>query len=78
MKAYDFETKNMSLDIAIQHATETNKPIDFQTFLQVFVAYSNGSKSKETLRKVFRLFDDEKIGCISVRNLRRVVKEVGL
>ena len=29
------------------------------------------------MKKVFALFDDEKSGFISIKNLRRVVKEVG-
>jgi Ca2+-binding EF-hand superfamily protein len=33
--------------------------------------------SKENLKRVFALFDDEKSGFISIKNLRRVVKEVG-
>jgi centrin-1 len=33
--------------------------------------------SKDNLKRVFALFDDEKSGFISIKNLRRVVKEVG-
>ena len=29
------------------------------------------------MKRVFALFDDEKSGFISIKNLRRVVKEVG-
>lgn len=33
--------------------------------------------TKESIRKLFNLFDDEKSGFISMKNLRKVVKELG-
>ena len=33
--------------------------------------------SKDDIEKVFKLFDDEKNGFISIKNLRRVAKELG-
>lgn len=33
--------------------------------------------SRGDLRKVFALFDDEKTGYISIKNLRRIVRELG-
>ena len=33
--------------------------------------------NKDDIEKVFKLFDDEKNGYISLKNLRRVAKELG-
>ena len=33
--------------------------------------------TREDIRKVFRLFDEENSGVITIRNLRRVSKELG-
>lgn len=33
--------------------------------------------SRENIKKVFNLFDDEKTGYLSIKNLRRIVRELG-
>ena len=35
------------------------------------------SDSRETIRKVFTLYDDEKRGYLTINNLRRVAKDIG-
>jgi centrin-1 len=37
----------------------------------------NDKDSKENINKIFNLFDDEKTGNISVKNLRRVATDLG-
>ena len=45
--------------------------IDFTEFLNMMTVRISDTNSKEDLQKVFRLFDDEKQGAISIKNLRR-------
>jgi Ca2+-binding EF-hand superfamily protein len=41
-------------------------------------ARSHGKITKKTSKRVFSLFDDEKTGFISIKNLRKLTKELGL
>ena len=45
--------------------------IDFTEFLNMMTVRISDTNSKDDLQKVFRLFDDEKQGVISIKNLRR-------
>jgi Ca2+-binding EF-hand superfamily protein len=77
-KAFGIDQKNLSLEIALSDATSSPKPIDFASFLQIFTAYFYAPKSRASYKKVFKLFDDENMGCITAKNLRRVMKELNL
>ena len=41
------------------------------------VATQSDKDSREDIQKVFNLFDDDQTGKISLRNLKRVAKELG-
>lgn len=58
LKTLVSEANNLSLSIAVDEASKSNKPIDFSIFLQVFTVNVHTVKSRESYRKVFRLFDD--------------------
>jgi Ca2+-binding EF-hand superfamily protein len=58
LTSYGVDSHNQSLSIAVTEGTSTNKPIDFTAFLQIFTANFYAPKSRESYRKVFRLFDD--------------------
>ena len=51
--------------------------IDFEEFLDMMTARMSDKDSKEDIRKVFKLFDDDKSDCITLTNLRRVARELG-
>mmetsp|Transcript_41054 Transcript_41054/g.30194 ORF Transcript_41054/g.30194 Transcript_41054/m.30194 type:complete len:102 (+) Transcript_41054:218-523(+) len=51
--------------------------IDFEEFLEMMTARMSDKDSREDIEKVFRLFDDDNTGQITLRNLRRVARELG-
>jgi centrin-1 len=51
--------------------------VNFQDFLLMMTVRTAEKDSRDNLRKVFNLFDDEKTGFVSVKNLRKITKELG-
>ena len=51
--------------------------IDFEEFLDMMTARMSDKDTREDISKVFRLFDDGQTGTISLKNLRRVARELG-
>ena len=51
--------------------------IDFDEFLAMMTARKQGEDTREDLLKVFKLFDDDKTGTVSFKNLKRVCQELG-
>ena len=51
--------------------------IDFEEFLDMMTAKMSDKDTREDIQKVFNLFDDDQTGHISLRNLKRVAKELG-
>ena len=54
-----------------------NGSIDFEEFLDMMTAKMSDKDTREDIQKVFNLFDDDQSGKISLRNLKRVAKELG-
>ncbi len=44
----------------------------------MFTAFEHTDKKRKDYSRIFKLYDDEKMGCVSGKNLRRVVKELDL
>ncbi len=74
MTAFGYQAKNATLYNAV---SECSGNIDFSKFLDLLTARISNKDSKANIKEVFKFFDDEKSGFISIRNLKRVVKEVG-
>jgi len=53
---------------------EGTDELDFNAFLDLMTARISNKDSREDMKKVFMLFDDEKTGFISLASLRKVVK----
>ena len=51
--------------------------IDFEEFLDMMTARMSDKDTREDIEKVFRLFDDDCTGTITIKNLRRVARELG-
>ena len=51
--------------------------IDFEEFLDMMTARMSDKDTRDDIGKVFRLFDDDNTGQLTLRNLRRVARELG-
>ena len=78
MQSLGVEAKNQTIYQMIADIdADGNGAIDFEEFLSLMTARVGEKDSKEDIEKVFKLFDDERTGCITIKNLRRVAKELG-
>merc|ERR1711959_21841 len=68
MRALGFEPKKDEIRKMIS---------DFDEFMMMMTAKMSEKDSREEIGKAFRLFDDDKTGKISFKNLKRVAKELG-
>ena len=78
MQSLGFEAKNQTI---YQMITDLDKNksgnIDFEEFLDMMTARMSDKDTREDIAKVFRLFDDDCTDTITLRNLRRVARELG-
>merc|ERR1719172_454781 len=78
MQSLGFEAKNQTIYQMIGDIDKDgNGRIDFDEFLDMMTAKMSDKDTKEDIQKVFNLFDDDQTGQISLRNLKRVAKELG-
>lgn len=78
MTSLGFEAKNQIIYQMISDLdADGSGQIDFEEFIRLMTARISEKDSRDDVRKVFNLFDDEKTGYISIKNLRRVAKELG-
>merc|ERR1712021_79616 len=76
MRALGFEVKKEELKEMISD-NDGNGSIEFQEFLEMMTGKMGEKDTREDIEKVFKLFDDDNTGKISLRNLRRVAQELG-
>ena len=78
MQSLGFEAKNQTIFQMISDLDKNKSgTIDFEEFLDMMTARMSDKDSREDIAKVFRLFDDDNTGQITLRNLRRVARELG-
>ncbi len=78
MTSLGFESKNGAIFQMISDLdADGNGTIDFGEWLALMTKRVNDRDSRANINKIFALFDDEKTGFISAKNLRRVADELG-
>ena len=78
MQSLGFEAKNQTIFQMISDLDKNKSgTIEFEEFLDMMTARMSDKDTREDINKVFRLFDDDNTGTISIRNLRRVARELG-
>jgi len=75
MESLGYKQKNKMVYQMIENMKQ--KEITFDQFLDMMTARISDTDSKEDIMKVFRLFDDEEKGVITIANLKRVARELG-
>ncbi|KAH0618580.1 hypothetical protein JD844_017928 [Phrynosoma platyrhinos] len=78
MRALGFDVKKADvLKILKDYDREGNGKITFEDFNEVVTDWILDRDPHEEILKAFKLFDDDDSGKISLRNLRRVARELG-
>ncbi|KAJ1554044.1 Calcium-binding component of the spindle pole body (SPB) half-bridge [Nowakowskiella sp. JEL0078] len=78
MRALGFDAKKAEvLKILRDHDKDGQGLIEFDDFSKLMTERILNRDPIEEIRKAFQLFDDDGTGKISLRNLRRVAKEIG-
>ena len=78
MQSLGFEAKNQTIYQMISDIDKDGSgAIDFEEFLDMMTAKISDRDSKEDIAKVFSLFDADNKGSITLRDLKRVAKELG-
>lgn len=73
MTSLGFETKSQAIFQMISDLdADGNGTIDFEEWLTLMTKRCSDKDSRANINKIFALFDDERTGFISTKNLRRV------
>lgn len=78
MRALGFDMKKAEvLKILRDHDKTGHGLMDFEDFAKIMSERILARDPMDEIRRAFQLFDDDNTGKISLRNLRRVAKEIG-
>lgn len=78
MNSLGLEARNQTIYQMITDLDADNSgAIEFKEFLDLMTARMSDRDSKDDIKKVFRLFDEENCGYITLKSIRRVAKELG-
>ena len=77
MTSLGFEAKSGAIFQMISDMdADGNGTIDFGEWLTLMTKRVNDRDSRANINKIFALYDDERTGYISIKNLRRVAQEL--
>lgn len=78
MTSLGFEAKSNAIFQMISDLdADGNGTIDFGEWLTLMTKRVNDKDSRANINKIFALYDDERTGFISAKNLRRVAQQLG-
>jgi len=78
MRALGFEPKKEEIKKMIADVDREGRGvIEYQDFLELMTVKMAERDPREEILKAFRLFDDDSTGKISLKNLKRVARELG-
>merc|ERR1712070_893324 len=78
MQSLGFESKNPTIYQMIADLDKDGAGhIDFEEFLDAITSKLGDKETRAGINKIFALFDDDKTGTVSLKNLKRVAKELG-
>eukprot|EP00914_Ancora_sagittata_P012201 GHVO01023544.1.p2 GENE.GHVO01023544.1~~GHVO01023544.1.p2 ORF type:complete len:172 (+),score=33.80 GHVO01023544.1:946-1461(+) len=77
MQSLGFESKNPTIYQMISDLDRQGGAIDFEEFLDAITSKLGDKESRDGIQKIFNLFDDDKSGSITLKNLKRVARELG-
>merc|ERR550525_1749947 len=78
MRSLGFDTSQDEIDRMIADVDDDGSgEIDFEEFLSMMTKKMLNRDPKEEMKMIFRFFDDDETGKISISNLRRVAQEAG-
>ena len=78
MRALGFDVKKQEvLQLMKEYDRENSGQIEYHDFLEIMTQKISERDPVEEILKAFKLFDEDNSGKISLRNLRRVARELG-
>merc|ERR1712194_465190 len=77
MQSLGFETKNPTIFQMIADLGTAGGQVDFDEFLDAITQKLGDKETRSGIQKIFALFDDDKSGTVTLKNLKRVAKELG-
>merc|ERR1719388_344534 len=78
MKSLGFDVKHaVVFQMIAELDADGSGEIEFDEFLDMMTARISDKNSREDIERVFKLFDSDRTGEVSLDNMKRVAKELG-